>query len=203
MIPFGFLSVAVYLEVCYLSGSCSGLVGVTIPLSTSQPGILITLFPQNYYGLPRDTSRPGGEVVEVTISPKANHNAQFLLISDKYSAAEVRTAIMANCSSVKVGDPIPFNSTGDLRSDTVVQFYRGDSAAILLQGYKNTGELPGRSDLAPNPPFPPSINMTTWACLNHTIGGAIPLMNDASSLSPPPAFLGVFILFIYFLQSIL
>lgn len=140
-------------------------------------------------------------MVGITITPKANNTLQFHFISDRHSTTEVQNAIRGNCSGVTVGDPIPFNSTGDIRPDTAVQFYRGDSAAILLQEYNNTKEIPGRQDLVPNPPFPSSVNMSTWACLNYTIGESIPLMNDASSLFDPTAFL-VFPI-ILFLRNIL
>jgi len=163
--------------------------------------ILTTFFTQDYYGLPQNTSRPGGEVVGVTITPNANKSVQFHLISDRHSATEVKNAIQGNCSSVTVGEPTAFNSTNGVRPDTVVQFYRGDSAAILLQGYDNTREMPGRPDLVPNPPFPSSVNMSTWTCLNYTIGESIPLMNSASTLFDSTTFLVFFS--ILFLRKIL
>ena len=163
--------------------------------------ILITFFTQDYYGLPQNTSRPGGEVVQMTIAPKANNSVRFHFISDHHSATEVQSAIRGNCTDVKVENLALFNSTNDLRPDTVVQFYRGDSAAILLQGYDNTREVPGSADSVPNPPFPSSVNMSTWGCLNYTIGESIPLMNSASSLFDSTTFL-VFC-FILFLRKIL
>jgi len=196
-ISFGYLSVAVYLGACYAVGGCTDLVSTSL-FSTSQHRILITLSAQNYYGLPQNASRPGGEVVELSISLNANHSVQFHLISDRQSATEVQRAIQLNCTDVTVKDPIPFNSTYDLRPDTVVQFYRGDSAAIILQGYDNTREIPGSPGLIPNPPFPSSVNMSTWTCLNYTVGESIPLLNAASGLfdltAPPLVF---FLLFLW------
>ena len=183
--------------------NCTDIASTSL-LSTSQPRILITFFTQDYYGLPKNASRPGGEVVELTITPNANHSAQFHFISDHQSATEVQSAIQRNCSDVTVGVPIPFNSTNDLRPDTVVQFYRGDSAAILLQGYDNTREIPGRPDLVPNPQFPPSVNMSTWTCLNRTVGESIPLMNAAPGLfDSTPLLVFFFYLFHLFLREIL
>ena len=156
--------------------------------------MLIALSIQGYYGLSQNTSRPGGEVVEMTITQNVNNNVQFHFISDQYSATEVQRAIRGNCSDVTVKDIIPFRSTNNLRPDTTVQFYRGDSAAILLQGYDSTRELPGSPALVPNPPFPSSVNMKTWACLNQTIGESIPLMNAASGLPESTVLLGAFFL---------
>lgn len=134
----------------------------------------------------------------MAIIPNVNNMVQFRFVSDRHSATEVQTAIRTNCSDVTVKDPIPFNSTNGLRLDTVVQFYRGDSAAMLLQGYDSTGELPGSPGLVPNPPFPSSVNTNTWACLNYTIGESIPLMNAASPLSGSTAFLCIFLLLHFF-----
>lgn len=140
-------------------------------------------------------------MVEVMISPKASGAAPFYFVSDGYSAAGVRDAIRGNCSDVTVGAPVPFHSTGNPRPDTIVQFYRGDSAAITLERYNNTGG-PGGSGLVPNPPFPSNVNASTWACLNYTIGESIPLMNAASSFSTSTVLLGV-LLFSPFLRKIL
>lgn len=111
------------------------------------------------------------------ITPNANNTPSFFFISDTYSAGEVKGAITLNCTDVTASDPIPFNSTGDIQPGSVVQFYRGDSAAILLQGYDDAKESPGYPSSIPNPPFPSSVNMTTWGCLNSTIGASIPLLN--------------------------
>ena len=119
------------------------------------------------------------------IASSANSTAlPFFFISDMYSAGEVKTSITTNCTGVVVSDPIPFNSTGNIQLGSVVQYYRGETAAIVLRGYENAKEMPGSPGLAPNPPFPPSINVTEWACLNATIGGSIPLMNGSSHLAP-------------------
>jgi len=119
-------------------------------------------------------------VVEMTITTKTNDSVLFFFISDSDSAMEVQGAIQGNCSDVTVGDPIPFNSTNNLQLDTVVQYYRGDSAAILLRGYDSTRESSGSPNFTS---FPPSVNMSTWGCLNYTIGESIPLMGSGLSQS--------------------
>lgn len=134
-------------------------------------------------------------MVELKILPKVNGTSPFFFVSDSFSAGEVKRTILQNCSDVTIDGPIPFNSTGDLQFNSVVQLYRGDSAAILLHDYNNTVEVPGNQSLVPNPPFPASINMSTWACLNYTIGESIPLMNAAIVPSPSIATLWCFLFF--------
>lgn len=119
-------------------------------------------------------------MVEMAITLAANSTTSFFFVSDMYSAGEVRAAINTTCIDVTVSDPISFNSTGNLQPGSVVQYYRGDTAAILLQGYEDAKEVPGSPNLVPNPPFPPNVNMAKWECLNSTIGESIPLMNGAS-----------------------
>ena len=43
--------------------------------------------------------------------------------------------------------------------------------------FKMQRKSPDGSNLEQNPPFPSTVNMATWACLNTTIGEKIPLMN--------------------------
>lgn len=137
----------------------------------------------------------------MAITFKANDALPFWLVSDGYSASEVKGAINSNCSDVAVGEPVPLNSKWDVQATSLVQLYRGDSAAVFLLGYNNTKESPGSPYVVPNPPFPPSVNMTTWVCLNLTIGESIPLLNAASSLTPSIFMLWCFLLY-SFLRSI-
>lgn len=119
-------------------------------------------------------------MVQIAITSGANDTLPFFFVSDTYSAGEVKGAITASCTDVTVSDPIPFNSTGNIQTRSVVQFYRGGSAAALLQGYDNTVGSSGSPNVVPNPPFPPGANISMWTCLNGTIGASIPLMNGAS-----------------------
>jgi hypothetical protein len=98
----------------------------------------------------------------------------FFFVSDNYTVGQVRNALDENCFGLTISDPIQFNSTGNIQYGSVVQYYRGDSAAILLRGYEDAMESPNNS------PFQLTINVTTWACLNGTIGASIPLMNRSS-----------------------
>ena len=133
-----------------------------------------------YYGLPQNITRPGGDVYEMTITPKSNVTPPFFFVSDEYSAGQVEYAINTNCSLLATAsDPIPFNSTGNIQPGNVVQLYRGDSAAILLRGYNTAG-----------PPLLQSIDTVTWTCLNLTIGESIPLVD---SVNAPPLWAIAFI----------
>jgi hypothetical protein len=120
----------------------------------------------------------------MTIAPRAGNSDPFFFVSDMYSVGEVKASINASCIDMIVSDPIPFNSTGNINPGSVVQYYRGDSAAIVLRGYEDAKEMPGNLSMVPNPPFPPNINMSGWACLNSTVGGSIPLMHGGSGLPP-------------------
>ena len=87
----------------------------------------------------------------------------FYFVSDNYTAGQVRIALDENCAEVATSDPIRFNSTGNIRLEEVVQFYRGDTAAMLFP------------DTMPS--IPPGGDRVLWSCLNETIGASIPLMN--------------------------
>ena len=68
----------------------------------------------------------------MVIASSANSTAlPFFFISDMYSVGEVKTSITTNCTDVVVSDPIPFN----IQLGSVVQYYRGETAEIVLSGY--------------------------------------------------------------------
>ena len=102
----------------------------------------------------------------------------FFFVSDNYTAFEIKGMIPKACLGFPdtISDPIPFNSTGNIQLGSVVQYYRGDSAAMVLQGYDDAMELPGWQDLMHNPPFPPHVSSPIWDCFNTSIGDAIPLV---------------------------
>ena len=123
--------------------------------------------PQYYDSLPQESHRPGGKLEEMVITPK-NSTLPLFFVSDSFTVGQVKKVLDKHntCDHVfKTGKPIRFNSTGNIRFKSVVQFYRGDSAAIVVTGYEEPG----------NPSFPLSTHMPTWECLNTTIGESIPL----------------------------
>lgn len=108
----------------------------------------------------------------------------FFFVSDNYTAFQMNSTIANSCGILlEISDPIPFNSTGNIQPESLVQFFRGDSAAIYLQGYDNTKELPGNPNLVPNPAFPPNASMDAWTCINSTIGESIPLMHGGDTFA--------------------
>ena len=116
------------------------------------------------------------------ITPSVNGTISFFLVSDNFTIYETRDTINTTCGSTinaSFSDPILVNSTGNIQPGNLVQFYRGDSAAMFLQGYNNTGERPGAA--VPNPPFPSGANLNAWKCFNETIGTSIPLFENKAS----------------------
>ena len=107
------------------------------------------------------------------------------LVADLYSGNETQKAIN-HCGglNITISGPILFNSTGNIEPGSVVQYYRGDSAAITLQGYDNTKGLSDNKTLVPNPPFPDNTWKEAWDCINKTTGETIPLMEGGPPLSP-------------------
>jgi hypothetical protein len=149
--------------------------------------MLTAPLPKYYQDLPSNFTRPGGNLVQIMISPmnitsnKSPGNMQapdtvapsrpYFFVSDSYTVFQMDLTIRAGCSGyhLNVSEPIPFNSTGDIQLGSVYQYYRGDSAAMLIQGYDNTKGVP--SDTL----------MTAWGCFNDTIGQSIPLMDTDNS----------------------
>ena len=139
-----------------------------------------------------DITRPGGELVEMMVTPQnitfdpntGEHlNAlarPFFFVSDSYTVNQVSNALAESCLISNISDPIPFNLTGNMQPGNLLQYYRGDSAAILLEGYDNSKEPSDSPNLVPNPPFPLNVSVDAWSCLNQTIGASVPLMNTAS-----------------------
>lgn len=173
-IPYGFLTI-----VPIVMPDENGRVSVAL-LSITQPMTLNTLFPQYYQDLPQNFTRPGGELVQMVLTPP-NSTAQFLLVSDNYTVDQTKTVLSKNCTGLNASDPTPFNSTGNILSENIFQFYRGDSAAVIIPGYDNTKELSDSPNLVPNPPLPSNFSSSDWVCLNETIGASIPLMHGGSS----------------------
>jgi len=116
------------------------------------------------------------------MTTNSNDSIRFFLAFNDYNATEAQDVIQGNYSDVTVSDPIPLN-LGNLQLDNITRIYRGDRTAII-QGCEST-----RGIL-----FPPSVNTSTWGCLDYTIEVPISLMNT----SPSNALLGVF----FFLSSL-
>lgn len=103
----------------------------------------------------------------------------FYFVADSFTAGQINITVYAQCPNLTISDPIPFNSTGDIEPGSVVQLYRGATAAVLLQGYDDANEQLNNPNLVPNPPFSSDASMAVWSCLNTTIGASIPLREGA------------------------
>lgn len=151
------------------------MIHVTLDLSAQNTDYI----PPMVTTLPQNNTRPGGEVVEVTISLNANN-----------SVIQVQGIIWENCSDLTVSDLILFDSTNNLRLSTVIQFFRGDCVATLLWGNDSAKEISESPNSIPIPNPPPSINTSTWGCLGYTTGESVPFMNPVSGITLNTVVLG-------------
>ena len=155
-----------------------------------------------YQKLPQNITRPGGQLVEMKITPawsidrdimhgipgNATPTAPFFFVSDNYTALQIRHEVNQNCLLGAAFDlPIAFNSTGNIRLGNVLQYYRGDSAAVVFQDFDLVKELNSGKNLS----FPNSFTARSWKCMNSTIGSSIPLMHGAAN---PLRFLALLLL---------
>ncbi|KAF9259595.1 hypothetical protein L218DRAFT_874330 [Marasmius fiardii PR-910] len=135
------------------------------------------------YGLPSNTSRPGGPLHVAAF--RSNFEPQTLLhiLSDNTTIAGLITNIRRNCSTYIA----PWNSTFVLPFDTsspapkpeqAIQYYRASSVVLTLSGYNNTAVFASINtrDLD----LPCSYDSRMIDCVNHTIGVGVPLTNQIS-----------------------
>lgn len=174
--------------------------------------VFFPIYPYYYgssiYG-PRDnSSRPGGELQSFTLLPtwasegQPNNGAvgpssnTFALYGDVNSVNDMVSVLSTNCSVVNAtyGANVtasPFNA---------VQYYRGDSFVLLLDGYNNSlpnieVQDPSQNFTVPDAtpaPLPNTVNATYFECLNQTIGSYVGLLDsdyvtDAASHRLSPA----------------
>lgn len=120
----------------------------------------------------------------------------YRLVGDNSSVVVVFDALVANCSVARTysnSGLSPFSSFSPSSSsyplpEQIVQYYRGSSFALSLDGYNNTAALPSNmpasntSSLSQilDTTLPPMLNMTFLECLNATIGSSIPLVDPLS-----------------------
>ena len=158
-----------------------------VGILTTHPMTLIDLLPQYLESLPRGFFFYEKTLVTVEITAgNFTQSPSFFFVSDIHSARQMRQALLnSTCSVWTVSQLHQFGmSEPSERPESIVQYYRGDSAAVFLQGYDNRMEQDDNPNLVPNPPFPQNVSMDAWGCLNSTIGRAIPLMRGADPPSP-------------------
>ena len=184
-LPFGFIPIAVFFS------ADAAVISVSfIPPLTSQFEMPIALLPQFYESLPekytpQDTHRPGGALLEMALTPSnaTVPPSKFIFVAENQTVFQINNTVSENCTTHwTTSTPIAFNSTGNLLPESVIQYYRGESAVVLLQGYDNTKVQPNSPNLVPNPPMSSNVSAEAWECLNVTIGESIPLMQTSSGL---------------------
>ncbi|KAG6862488.1 hypothetical protein C0995_000034 [Termitomyces sp. Mi166 len=138
------------------------------------------------YGLPDNTTRPGGPLATLTYISETPDGSIFRILTDFASAAALIPSLtvcssFVNLSSVNPSPYLQF-APSPLPEQTL-QYYRASSAALTLDGYNNTAVLqPQDSSGAYNVLLPSGTDVELLRCLNTTIGNAI-LLNDPPKLS--------------------
>ncbi|KAJ3989646.1 hypothetical protein F5890DRAFT_1400640 [Lentinula detonsa] len=145
------------------------------------------LHDENEYGLPDNSSRPGGILMTAAFQSNSTSSI-FRILSDNTTISELITDIHANCSSHLTSDSasspssaISYNSSASdaPKPEQVVQYFRASTVSLTLDGYNNTAvfDSEGTADV----PLPSGIDTTLLECMNSTIGVAVPLV-DAGSI---------------------
>jgi len=151
------------------------------------------LHDSNEYGLPDNSSRPGGPLTTAQFQSK-NTGSTFYVLSDESTVSSLIGTVMANCSSSlnqtsTSSSPIPFTNISTVPlPEQALQYYRASSVVLTLGGYNDTAALNGTqnpSASGPTAPLPNGTDTTLLTCLNDTIGRAVPLV-DAGARSRPP-----------------
>ncbi|PWN31892.1 uncharacterized protein FA14DRAFT_162250 [Meira miltonrushii] len=144
-----------------------------------------------YYGSSqyRNGDRPGGNMTQYSLTPPStvtNTTAnEFALYGDANSVDQIFQSLKADCG---VQNQLASNFT--INPNQAVQYYRGSSFAILLNGYNNTqpnvdGDVSGNttsSDYSATPPpitTVQGVDTNYFNCLNSTTGNNVPLIDGA------------------------
>ncbi|CDO71014.1 hypothetical protein BN946_scf184844.g18 [Trametes cinnabarina] len=112
-------------------------------------------------------------------------NTTFHVVSDNSTVTALIASVDANCTvaSNSSTSPLAFNGTAsDPKPEQAIQYYRGSSVVLTLDGYNDTSALVDNST-APAPPIPSNIDTSLLNCLNQTIGAAVPLFDDSQESS--------------------
>ncbi|KZV98194.1 hypothetical protein EXIGLDRAFT_728659 [Exidia glandulosa HHB12029] len=132
------------------------------------------------YGDPNNSSRPGGPMMQFSITSPAPI-ATYHVVSDNNTVHALIDTLTTNCSTIS-NKPLTAKSfsggAGDPQPETTIQYYRSSSVALTLDGYNNTAALSDDTSL-PNTPLPSSLDQTFLNCLNVTIGASVPLIDGA------------------------
>ncbi|OCH94033.1 hypothetical protein OBBRIDRAFT_723698 [Obba rivulosa] len=134
------------------------------------------------YGLPSNSSRPGGPMAQAAFVSNST-NSTFHVLADNSTVASLISAIDSNCTvgSSSSTTPSPYDgaNASQPRPEQVIQYYRASSVALTLDGYNNTDALTGNENSTV--PIPSWVDASLLNCLNDTIGEAVPLISGAGA----------------------
>ncbi|PIL30115.1 hypothetical protein GSI_07744 [Ganoderma sinense ZZ0214-1] len=139
------------------------------------------------YGEPTNTTRPGGPMAQAAFSSNSSTTtppSTFHIVADNTTVASLIASVRANCTVASNSStaPSPFTASAtDPLPEQAVQYFRASSVALTLDGYNNTAALAGNDSGAAPAPLPAGVDTALLACLNATIGEAVPLFADAAA----------------------
>jgi hypothetical protein len=140
--------------------------------------------------------RPGGQLATAQVSttdtskwPGASPDEMYTIIGDRDSVMFMLEDLVWWCHAVprwpRAFEVVAASSNNNsIRPESVIQYYRASSFALVYTGYNNSFAINSTSqtiDYDQSTPLPSSIaNSQFLNCINHTIGAAIPIID-----SPP------------------
>ncbi|KAF7288589.1 hypothetical protein MIND_01425500 [Mycena indigotica] len=135
------------------------------------------------YGEPTNSSRPGGVMASLPFTSNSS-SSTFHLVADNTTLSSLLAPITTNCSSFLASPSAnttlsPFNSSA-LFPEQVVQYFRASSVALTLDGYNNSAVFAAENSTS-DTALPAGTDLALLACLNATIGQAVPLVSGAES----------------------
>ncbi|KAF8529689.1 hypothetical protein BU17DRAFT_73030 [Hysterangium stoloniferum] len=131
------------------------------------------------YGTPDNSSRPGGPLFDAPFQSPDGIDTYHVL-ADNATVQALIPSVTGNCSLRTTSiTAVPFNDSDpdQPKPEQVVQYYRGSSIALTLDGYNDTSVFSSDDNVA-DTPLPANLNATFLDCLNQTIGVAAPLIDS-------------------------
>ncbi|KAG5651417.1 hypothetical protein H0H81_008725 [Sphagnurus paluster] len=135
------------------------------------------------YGLPDNTTRPGGRLTTLTYVSASSNDSTFRILTDNITATYL-IASLATCNNLSsASSPIPQNYAALIPIGTplpvqAIQYYRASSVVLTIDGYNNTAALSPMGSVS-NVLLPGTTDIALLNCLNHTIGSTVILINKS------------------------
>ena len=128
-------------------------------------------------------------MMQVTL-PDYNSNTTLRILADNATVLSLLGSVANNCSlgNTSAISPLPlnFSDVSAPMPEQAIQYYRGSSVVLTVEGYNDTAALSNYTS-GPNTPLPGWMNESFVSCVNATIGEAVPLVNgDTSQNSQVP-----------------